>query len=473
MQKNLYYICHIVRIGFFYDLKQGLYNLYRTVSYEKGTFIQLKDSGMRWVLHGVCCIWLLGFGALNAQQPLRLIDCRRMAQSNLSGRQQNEVFQKAEALRDALLKRLVRPELWGYGLASYQNEVPNPVSALEYAIDFRPVSKEQFKAGLFYTQRIYDGGDYKARKALSESETALARGETDAAQFRVEQSVDDLFLHALLAEKGAEILHLQMELLEKQLSDCRALFAEGRLFAKEILEIEAALGEVALQKGAFEADNRTCRAVLAEMCGIPADSGRSLEVPLLGALPERRVDPAFETLETLSQRNLLSLRQAKTAVLPKAYLFGTAGYGKTGFDLFDNRPDFYAGGGLFVKVPLTAWRDLRHEERLHTLKNELLHSQRSDLEKQQRWQEKEHEGEAAKFAGMVKMDSLIIAKRVEARRQSEVMFAQGQATVTDCLTAIHAESSARLQKEVHALEQIRALLKRDHILVSLPNLPDE
>lgn len=428
---------------------------------------------MRWVLHAVCCIWLMGVGALNAQQPLRLVDCRRMAQSNLSANQNIELYQKAGALRDVLLKRMIRPELWGYGMASYQNEVPNPASALEYAIDFRPVSKDQFKVGLFYTQRLYDGGEYKFRKALSERETALAQGETDAAKFRVEPLVDDLFLQALLSEKGAAILALQIQLLEKQLSDCRALFAEGRLFTKDILEVEMALLEVASKKEAFEADSRTCRAVLAEMCGMAVDSGRPLEMPLSDALPERKIDPAFETLDKLGDQNLLSLRYAKRTALPKAYLFGTAGYGKTGFDLFDNRPDVYAGGGLFVKVPITAWRDLRHEERLLSLKNNLLQNQRSDMEKQQSWLYMQHTGEAEKFAGMVVKDSLIIAKRVEARYQSEAMFTNGQASVTDCLTAIYAESSARLQREVHALERIRELLKRDHILVSLPTLPEE
>ena len=368
---------------------------------------------------------------------------------------------------------MIRPELWGYGLVSYQNEVPNPASALEYAIDFRPVSKDQYKAGLFYSQRIYDGGEYKARKELSAHETRLAVSQTDASLYRLDGVIDELFVNVLLAEKGVEVLALQAELLQKQLSDCKALFAEGKAYAKEVLEVEAAMLEVDAQRAAFVAENSKCRNVLSELCGVPIDTSTLLMQPLFEGLPGRMVDPAFETLEAMSGQNAIALKQAKSVVMPKAYLFGTAGYGKTGFDLFDNRPDWYAGGGLFVKMPLTAWLDFRHEKELISLKAESLRNRRSDMEKQQRGLEVELEGEAMKYAEMVSHYSQIIEKRVEIRRQQEAMFALGRGTVTDCLATIKAEAEARLQREIHALEQIRVLLQRDHILVQLPTLSEE
>ncbi len=428
---------------------------------------------MRWLLIGILFVGLWGFSALHAQQSLRLDDCRRLAREHVSGPRQKELFQKAEASRDALLKKMIRPELWGYGLVSYQNEVPNPASALEYAIDFRPVSKDQYKAGLFYSQRIYDGGEYKARKELSAHETRLAVSQTDASLYRLDGVIDELFVNVLLAEKGVEVLALQAELLQKQLSDCKALFAEGKAYAKEVLEVEAAMLEVDAQRAAFVAENSKCRNVLSELCGVPIDTSTLLMQPLFEGLPGRMVDPAFETLEAMSGQNAIALKQAKSVVMPKAYLFGTAGYGKTGFDLFDNRPDWYAGGGLFVKMPLTAWLDFRHEKELISLKAESLRNRRSDMEKQQRGLEVELEGEAMKYAEMVSHYSQIIEKRVEIRRQQEAMFALGRGTVTDCLATIKAEAEARLQREIHALEQIRVLLQRDHILVQLPTLSEE
>ena len=408
-------------------------------------------------------------GPVSGQTPISLSECRQAARENISGAKQFLLSETAEKARQEFLRKMVRPNVWGYGIASYQSDVPNPASALEYAVDFDPISREQFKTGLFYTQKIYDAGEYKYKKEDLHADTRLQQLRIEETLSQLENTVDDIYLNILTAQKGTEILDRQQEILDRRRKDSEALFKEGKIFKKDLMTLEAAILELEAQKESLRADALKGRNMLSELTGKTIREEDSLLMPVTENYRQEFSDPALSMLDIHSEKITLARSLSKSEALPKVSLFGTAGYGKTGLDFFANGSDWYAVAGVFLTVPLTAWRDHKHENSVFSVESEQVALQRSNLIKKRQFLESEQEGEILKYAGIEKQDLLIIEKWTQIRQQSEMLMKEGEASLSDYLAALHSETNAKLTKEIHTLEKIKALLRRNQILVNAQN----
>ena len=415
------------------------------------------------------CLILMNGSLASAQSDVRLEQCRKQAREEFSGSRQTSLVGQSAAEQQRLLKKIVRPEVSAYGLAAYLSDVPDPASALAYAFDFDPVPHERLNAGVFLSQRIYNGGEYKLKEEEIRLNARLEEQKIEENLMYIENLVDEVFLGIILAEKEIQIYQKQREVVVARLKDSKALVQEGKLLKKDELQVEMALVELESQIGALEAGELKLRNMLAELTGKEIKSDDRLILPVTDEIEERPDDPAFGQIDIQAQKNQLATRLSKSSALPKIQLFGTAGYGKPGFDSFENQPDWYGSVGLFATVPISAWRDHALQEKILLIESDRLAEYRNTLEKKRNVLEAKYSGEVTRYETLEKQQTLAVEKKEQIRQQMDVLLKEGEASFTDYLAALNDEAIAKVKLEAIAVGKIKEIMKRNRIVVNLSN----
>ncbi len=409
---------------------------------------------------------------LLAQQDIHLAACRQMAVGALAYERQQELIDLSVSAREKVLQQLVRPAVWSYGTLSYQSDVPDPTRSLGFNPGWNLASRDQYSAGVYLSQNIYDGGEYLHRKQDLQLQKQLRQLEVRQEEYRTEGLTDQIFMDAVLAEQGVRILKQQEDILGRQIQDAQALFDEGKLFKAEVLRLEAGLLELQARKVSLQAESRKLRGMLSELCGTTINDNDRLILPQPGQIPDAE-EPFAGTFQVRSEQLRVGLKLSKASALPRVYVTAVGGYGKTMLNFFEGDPEWYGIASLVLKVPLSSWREYKQQARVLSAESELLDTRRTQYDKALSVRIREQEGEVAKYEALAAQDLQYIAQWEEIRKQQELMLRHGQASSSDYLNALMSETNARLNMEMHHIARIQAMLKRDHIMVESNNKPNE
>jgi len=380
----------------------------------------------------------------------------------------NLVESAAEAQK-AMLRRLITPEAGGFAIASYQSDVPNLSAAGDFGIDFSPLVRDQYRTGVYARQRLYDGGEYRNRNALTATDRQIGAAQVERQQRILENGVDDLFLNSILIGKALEILHTREEILLTRHNQLEALYSEGRVYRVELLEMEAALAEIRARQEALLADREKARNMLATLTGIPITEEDSLLLPEVQVAGSRTEDPLFDQLRLEMERVRQSRQLSRSSAMPRLEAAGVAGYARPGLNLFSNDFDTYWIVGLSLKVPVTGWRNHRQNTRALTVEESRLSIRYDNMRRREELLASELDGEVLKYDRLLRRDGELIEKHTQIRKEYETMLDEGVAPASDLLQALSAESQARLNKARHEVEKVRASLRREKAIIEQPN----
>lgn len=418
-------------------------------------------------------VLLLAAGLANAQSDINLEECRKMARADFSGEKQFSLAIESAAEQQRLLKKMIYPEVSVYGLAAYMSDVPDPASALAYAFDFSPVPHERLNLGMFLTQNIYNGGKYRLKKEEIKLNTDLEQQKIEENLMFIDNLVDEIFLGTILVWKGLQILDMQHNILDLQLKNTKALFQEGKLLQKDLLQVEMAVIDVETRIQELNAEDIKYRGMLSELTGREIKTEDRLIIPASAEIDKKTTDPAFLQLDVQVEKIELARNLSKSGALPKVQLFGTTGYGKPGFNFFVNQPDWYNAVGVLLNVPITAWRDHSRQDKILLIDSERISEYRHTLQKKRQLLEAKYSGEVFRYESIEKQQTLVVNKKEQIRKQLEILLKEGEASMSDYLTALNEENIARLNKEASAVGKIKEIMKRNRILVNLSNYPEK
>lgn len=404
--------------------------------------------------------------ALFSQSVIRLSECRILAKENYTGNAQINYIEKGTVAQRKALQKIIRPNIRAFASGSYFSDVPNPSQALEYSFDFIPLSKDFYNGGLLLSQRIYDGGEYKLKKDKIHLNSELEKLKVKETMEELEELVDILFLNTLLIRKSMEILHTEEALLHNRLLDAEALFESGKIFHKEVLEIETALLQLTSQISGLQSEEKKCLEMLSGLTAKAFTTEDVFLIPIEEAAEPEKETLAFSAIKLLLEQTEVSRRISQTEALPKLNLFATGGYGRPGLNYYDRSPNWFGIVGISLQIPLTGWIDYKHTRMYIASENDRLTSQHSDLQKHKRVREIEQDNEIRKYMELEQKDALIIASYTKIEEEAKLMFDQGEISMTDYLTAVRSGTNARLTKEKHQIERIKAQLKRKRITVN-------
>jgi hypothetical protein len=434
---------------------------------SKRLMINVLRSGI------VIGILLLTATWAEAQSNIYLEECRKMARTDFSSEKQISLASESAEEQQRLLKKMINPELSVYGLAAYMSDVPDPASALAYAFDFNPVPHERLNLGMFLSQNIYNGGKYRLKKEEIKLNTDLEKQKIEENLMSIDNLVDEIFLGTILVRKDLQILYVQHNILDFRLKDTKALFQQGKLLHKDFLQVEMAVIDVETRIQEMNAEDMKYRGMLSKLTGREIKPDDQLIIPDSTEIDKETVDPAFLQLDDQAGKIELARNLSRSAALPKVQLFGTAGYGKPGFNFFVNRPDWYSGIGVLVNVPISAWRDHSHQDKILLIDLDRMSEYRHTLQKKRLLLETKYSGEVLRYETIEKQQTLVINKKEQIRKQMEILLKVGEASVSDYLISLNEETVARLNKEASTIGKIKEIMKRNRILVNLSNYPEK
>lgn len=410
----------------------------------------------------LCCFlslaWAQG-GTLTLEQ------CRQAARST---GELDRLYGMADEDRKAGLRLARSPyqtSVYGYGFVSYQSDTPNPDSMTDYSLDFHPLSKFQYHAGLMVSQPIYSGGKRKIKSDQENLDRDTEQLELDTRGMELDGVVDELYLAIILGRKRSETFHRHCNELNIQLEDARRAFSAGKAYRSDILAIEAKLSTVEASLKGNEAETAGSETMLATLTGLEIGPDTQLEMPQASLAGKE--DPGLVRLDLEAKRLELSRKLSRASALPSIKAFGTAGYGKWGLNFFDPNPALYWIVGLKLTVPITSWRDVSAQGKLLDNAVRKLEIQRRDVERRKSIAIQRYDAQVDKY------DSLAVASRraVESCEalcdELKELSARGLKPSSEYLTALEQLSAARLDCELYDILKLQLLLERERYISKL------
>lgn len=429
-----------------------------------------KSRKLRFTLMvAITAVALLLFVDLRAEDMRSLEECRTLARTHFAAYRQEDLLNKAAKAGELLLRKIITPNISAYAYAVYLSEVPDIGGILADAFDVTSAPNDRIKAGLFVTQSLYDGGEYKLKKKEIIVERDLQMQSLEEEMLRLDNMVDEIFFLAILAGRGAEQLRLQQETVELKIKDAESLASEGLLLKKDLLQADMTMIELETAIREIEVEEEKLCAMLSELIGESITDSKQLMIPYSYKKDEGFVDPAITQLTLLQEKNIIAGNLSQSATLPKLTLFGSAGYGKPGFNMFKNRFDWYGGVGMMLQIPITGWRDYTREKMIINFENDLLQEQKENLQKRRNMVVVENTKEVARLESLETQQRVALNKLKQIREQMELLLEEGEISMSEYLNTLNDESRAELKLEAYSIAKQREIVRGDHIIISESN----
>jgi outer membrane protein TolC len=404
-------------------------------------------------------------GEAGSGRTVTLQECHSAARELFAVERQMELVEQAAQTQQEILRRLITPNAMGFAMASYQSDVPDLSSAGDFGIPLSPLVKDQYRLGIHVSQALYDGGEYRAKSALAETDRLLAATEVDRHQRMLEIHVEELFFNTILLSRGLDVLGAQQDILLSRKKQLQDLFEQGKVFRVELLKIEAALLELESKVLTLGEDERKTRQMLSGLTGLIFTAEDSFLLPESEPPGPVLPDPVFEALRLKIEKTKRSEQLSRAAAMPRLYARGVGGYARPGLNILSNDFDTYWIVGLTLQVPVTGWSDHNRRSRVFGMELDQLMIQYENLRIRQEVADAGYLAEVARYDKLVQHDEQLIMTYRDIRMAYEAMLTEGVAAAADLLQALSAESQALFSKARHEVERARAAHYRNRALL--------
>lgn len=406
--------------------------------------------------------------ALVSAQSLTIDSCQSRAFANYPLVKQYGIIEIARKYTIDNINKGYFPQLTLGVKASYQSDVTQIPSSLGNAISqlthqpftFPSLSKDQYQAMLDANQLLWDGGVLSAQKKLANQHAEVEHEKLTVDLYGFRDQVDRLFFGTLLFNEQVKQTQILINDLQTNYDKLVAYKDNGLLHQADldVLRVEQLNAEQ--HKADLINSRNTFLILLSAVTGMKIDENTQLVKPaidlkqLADTTNHRPELSLFDAQNRMYQREI-GLQIAGT--MPRLSLFGQAGYGKPGLNMFTNAfSDFYIGG---VKL---AW----NISSLYSLKNNIiqleLNKKSVDIQKEtflfnNNIVSKQQRNEILNLQQSILNDDEIIGLRHNIKTATEAKVQNGAANVNDLIRDVNAENQARQTKSLHEIQLLTDL----------------
>lgn len=168
--------------------------------------------------------------------------------------------------------------------------------------------------------------------------------------------------------------------------------------------------------------------------------------------------PELALLDTKMQGLEAKETLAATARLPYIGVFGTFGLGYPGYNIFDNSISPMALGGIAIKWNIWDWNKTKNEKAQLVVGRSVLQQQRNRTELAFERELIKQQSEVDKYQKLMTSDDAIIEAQSKVSSSMSSELSNGTATASDYTAQLNDESSAKLNKELHKIQLMLAIL---------------
>lgn len=311
---------------------------------------------------------------------------------------------------------------------------------------------------LNFNQTLYDGHATRERRRLEAIDADRQRLEAEARTIDLKAQVIQRYMSVLVCAEQLRLLDAKANTLAEQHARVQEAVEAGAALPSEADLLRAELVSTAQERIRTEATERGMRTDLALLTGVEADRDATLERPV--AIATADVDPAqradIRAFDLRAQALDAQLGIGTAMRRPTLNVFGNAGVGDPGYNMFDPgmRPMLLAGIGLQWRI--LDWGQLKRQRSVTGLQRDMLLVERDRALRQARMALAAQEEEVRKYDRLLEKDGELIALRATVTKARSEQLALGTATASDYITELDRENTARLWQEVHQLQRLLA-----------------
>jgi len=400
-------------------------------------------------------------------QSLRLDTCQKKAKNNYPLLKQYGLIEKTADYNLSNANKAYLPQVSLLAKATYQSDVtaiPENLGQVLTQLSGQPVSfpvlsKDQYQAALEVNQLVWDGGVVNAQKKMIKASSEAEKQKLEVDLYALNDRINNLFFGVMLIKEQLNVNRILQDELASNYQRMQSYLKNGLIQQADLDAVKVEQINAAQQETDLKSVLKSYCQMLSVFTGLQVNENTELEKPLLPVVNENIQNKRPELSLFESQKNVLE-SQKKTIVagnLPKIGLFIQGGYGRPGFDFFNNDfTSFYIGGvrlswnisGFYtqkneLKKIETGQKNVDIMKETFLFNTNLLTTQQLN--------------EIDKLRSTLKNDEEIILLRNNIKKAAEAKFQNGTITATDLLREINAENIARQTRTLHEIQLYMAV----------------
>ena len=394
-----------------------------------------------------------------------LDECCRLARNHYPEIRQYDLIAETEQYNISNAARAWIPQVVLSGQATYQSATPTYPEAFNAMIaanglDMSGIRKDQYKVAIDVSQNIWDGGQSRANRAITEEEAAEQRSRVDVSLYDLQSRIQNLYFGILLLDERVTQTETLIEVLDANLNRMRNYYKNGVAMQSDVDAIEAELLTARQTLGQVEASRASYRRMLEVFIGQPL-TDKTLTRPAMVEVASRTsLRPELAMFEAQSDKLAAQRKAIEASVMPRFSAFAQGYYGYPGLDMFKSMVSSEWTLNAIVGVRMS-W----NIGAFYTKKNNIskldaaerqIAVQRDVFLFNTEMQTTQDDGEIARLRSAIEDDNRIVELRRSVRMSAESRLENGVIDATDLLRKIADETTATLNRSSHEIELLQA-----------------
>ena len=404
--------------------------------------------------------WLFFSLQVFSQNSVTLTMCYEKAIANYPLMQQEALLASTNELTCKNLNKNFLPQMNLNGQAHYQSDVTKvPIQEIPI-FGVEPLDKDWYKIMLDVNQVIFDGSATSRQKELEEVNYEIDKQNLAIEQYNLKIRINQIYFSIILLNENKNIVELHLKTLQAKLKEIESGVKNGvvlpsnqDILLAEIITIEQSLEEL-------EISRQTAISVLIEYTALELDSNTQFILPDLdiNTLEFSNNRPEYQLMSIQQQKLETSKKLIGSKNLPHFSAFGQAGYGRPSYDMLKNQFDDFYMIGARLSWRFWDWNQSRMEKEILGLQHKIISTQKETFNKNIKIDLENKLADIQKAEARISRDEQIIEIRDRIARSSSSQLDNGIITGTEYLTELNAASKAKLDREVHKIELVKAKL---------------
>ncbi len=397
---------------------------------------------------------LLCYG-IPAQNTLTIDDCQSKARNNYPLIRQFGLIEQSKDYNLSNLSKTYLPQLSLNGQATYQSEVTQlPIRVP--GIDVPTIDKDQYKATIDLTQTIWDGGNTRAQKKITNAGSEVEKQHVEVELYSIRDRVNQLFFGILTLDEQLKQLDILDGDLQNSYKMVDAMRQNGTATSSDVDAVQVELLNNEQRKTELQSARKAYTEMLSALINEKMTDQTTLQKPVDVVIDPFSSIQRPEITQFDKQRELYDAQERSITAKnsPKFSLFAQGGYGKPGLNMLSNDFDFFALGGLRLSWNLGHLYTRNNEKQLINIHKNRLLTQEETFIFNTNLQLTQTYNEVLKAKALIQKDNEIIALRHRIKNASQSKYENGVYTINDLLRDINTENQARQAKILHEINYL-------------------
>ncbi len=344
------------------------------------------------------------------------------------------------------------------GNASIQNEqISIPIAIPGFEAPVAPLNVNRVLIN--FNQTIYNGNLAAKKKVIDSLQYDEQLQAMEIDKVKIKSQVIGVYATVLVVQTNMEILEGHIKVLEKKYKQLKGA-VEGGVSTKSKLQVlEAERLKLQQRKTELSFNESSLLNTLNNFTGLALTTETEFQKPSPTLSHSQIITrPELLLLDSKLEGLKAKYELAGNARLPYIGLFGSFGMGYPGYDIFnpDVRP--MAMAGVAVKWKIWDWNKTNNDRAQLVIGQSIIQQQRSRAELAFERELIKQRSEVNKYTQLIETDDAIIIAQENVSKSISSELMNGTATASDYTSQLNTESSAKLNKELHQIQLMLAIL---------------